>query len=127
MTTATVSMSLSLCFPLLQKLEYVEKVMTGACKIYRKCLDSSEFTVEMTSALGLDPYRQENARQQRETPQVKTKKVRIQVNAGKVQWAQFCPQEKDMPISGEKHDLKGYMHLNVRCCTVYNSQDMKAN
>ena len=44
-------MSLSLCFPLLQKLEYVEKVMTGACKIYRKCLDSSEFTVEMTSAL----------------------------------------------------------------------------
>ena len=120
-------MSLSLCFPLLQKWEYVEKVMTGACKIHSKCLDSSEFIMEMTSALDWDPYRQENGRQQRETSQEKAKKVRIQVNAGKVQWAQFGPQEKDMPISGEKHNLKAYMHLNVHCSTVYNSQDMKAN
>ena len=104
-----------------------EKVMTGACNIYSKCLDSSEFTMEMTSALAWDLYRQENARQQRETSQVKTKKVRIQVNAEKVQWAQFCPLEKDIPISGEKHDLKGYMHLDVHCSTVYNSQGMKAN
>lgn len=78
-------MSLSLCFPLLQKWEYVEKVMTGACKIHSKCLDSSEFIMEMTSALDWDPYRQENGRQQRETSQEKAKKVRIQVNAGKVQ------------------------------------------
>ena len=82
--------------------------------------------MEMTSALGWDPYRQENARQQRETSQVKTKKVRIQVNSGEVQWAQFCPQEKDMPISGEKHDLKGYLQPSVHCSTVYNSQDMEA-
>ena len=31
-----------------------------------------------------------------------------------------------MHISKEKHDLKGYMHLNVHCSTVYNSQDMIA-
>ena len=29
-------------------------------------------------------------------------------------------------ISREKHDLKGYMHPNVHCSTVYNSQDMEA-
>ena len=29
-------------------------------------------------------------------------------------------------ISIEKHDPKGYMHLNVHCSTVYNSQDMEA-
>ena len=29
-------------------------------------------------------------------------------------------------ISGEKHDLKGYMHPSVHCSTVYNSQDMEA-
>ena len=28
--------------------------------------------------------------------------------------------------SREKHILKGYMHLNVHCSTVYNSQDMEA-
>ena len=28
-------------------------------------------------------------------------------------------------ISGEKHSLKGYMHSNVHCSTVYNSQDME--
>ena len=28
-------------------------------------------------------------------------------------------------ISGGKHGLKGYMHLNVFCSTVYNSQDME--
>ena len=27
---------------------------------------------------------------------------------------------------GEKHDSKGYMHSNVHCSTVYNSQDMEA-
>ena len=27
-------------------------------------------------------------------------------------------------ISGEKHNLKGYTHLNVHCITVYNSQDL---
>ena len=80
-------------FSSFSKWDYVEKVMTGACNIYSKCLDSSEFTMEMTSALAWDLYRQENARQQRETSQVKTKKVRIQVNAEKVQWAQFCPLE----------------------------------
>ena len=26
----------------------------------------------------------------------------------------------------EKHDPKGYMHLNVHCSIVYNSQDMEA-
>ena len=29
-------------------------------------------------------------------------------------------------ISREKHDLKGCMHLNIRCSTAYNSQDMEA-
>ena len=29
-------------------------------------------------------------------------------------------------ISGEKHNLKRYMHSNVHCSTVYNSQDMEA-
>ena len=27
--------------------------------------------------------------------------------------------------SGEKHDPVGYMHPNVHCSTVYNSQDME--
>ena len=30
-------------------------------------------------------------------------------------------------MSGGKHDPKGYMHPNVHCSTVYNSQDMEAN
>ena len=30
------------------------------------------------------------------------------------------------PISGEKHGSKGYMHCNVHCSTIYNSQDMEA-
>ena len=29
-------------------------------------------------------------------------------------------------ISGEKHDLKGYMHPNVHCSTIYDSQDLEA-
>ena len=29
-------------------------------------------------------------------------------------------------IPREKHGLKGYMHPNVHCGTVYNSQDMEA-
>ena len=29
-------------------------------------------------------------------------------------------------ISGENHNPKGYMHPNVHCSTVYNSQDMEA-
>ena len=29
-------------------------------------------------------------------------------------------------ISGQKHDPKEYMHPNVHCSTVYNSQDMEA-
>ena len=29
-------------------------------------------------------------------------------------------------ISGEKHNLKRYMHPNVHCNTVYNNQDIEA-
>ena len=29
-------------------------------------------------------------------------------------------------LLGEKHGLKGYMHPNVHCSTVYNSQNMEA-
>ena len=29
-------------------------------------------------------------------------------------------------ISGEKHNLKRYMHSSVHCSTIYNSQDMEA-
>ena len=29
-------------------------------------------------------------------------------------------------ISGEKHDLKGYMHFSVHCSTVHDSQDRDA-
>ena len=28
-------------------------------------------------------------------------------------------------LSGENHNLKRYMHPNVHCCTIYNSQDME--
>ena len=33
-------------------------------------------------------------------------------------------QQSHSWASGEKHGLKGYMHLYVNCATVYNSQDM---
>ena len=29
-------------------------------------------------------------------------------------------------VSGEKHGSKGYMHPNVHCSAVYNSQDVEA-
>ena len=29
-------------------------------------------------------------------------------------------------ISGEKHDLKGYMHPRVHCSAVYNGHNMEA-
>jgi len=40
------------------------------------------------------------------------------------------PYDAAIPLLGlhpeEKHDLKGYMHPNIHCSTVYNSQDMEA-
>ena len=38
------------------------------------------------------------------------------------------PYDSPIPghISGEKHSLKGHMHPNVYCSTIYNSQDLKA-
>ena len=35
-------------------------------------------------------------------------------------------QSHSWALSGEKHDLKRYMHPNVHCSTVYNSQDVEA-
>ena len=43
-------------------------------------------------------------------------------------WPLLCWGSNHTPghIAGENHNLKRYMHPNIHCSTIYNSQDMEA-